>query len=164
MDSRQRRGTSSGLIDTLPIATTIPTRRISFSQVRTATASVVQSFTRGERRHSESTPPVTTYEGIYVAPGGVLELHKGYDGPLRGYLRTAERIAALSTVEIRDDTLYATLTFADSARSELRVPLQRGPALVVDGQEYRRTAVEAPAPPEIRQAIEEGYAELGKAV
>jgi hypothetical protein len=70
----------------------------------------------------------------------------------------------LSPVEIRDDTLYATLTFVDSARSELRVPVQRGPALVVDGQEYRRTAVESPAPPEIRQAIEAGYAALGKAV
>src|SRR5262249_21454437 len=56
------------------------------------------------------------------------------------------------------------LTFADSARVELRVPLQRGPALVVDGQEYRRTAVESPAPPEIRQAIEAGYAALGRAV
>jgi hypothetical protein len=55
--------------------------------MRSRTVLVVLSFALA----CESTPSVTRYDGFYVAPGGVLELHKGHDGPLRGYLRTAEQ-------------------------------------------------------------------------
>lgn len=109
-----------------------------------------------------SQPP--SYTGMYSCITGVLEVHHGHDGGLRGYLRANDRIAALSLVEIHGDTLRADAVYDDSSRTTLMAPIASGPALVLDGHEYRRTAVEEPADATVRREIEAAYAKLGQAV
>ena len=107
---------------------------------------------------------IEEYTGIYTSPGGgIIELHHGYDGALRGYVRT-DRIAALTAVDTRDGALAAHATYDDGTRAEVRAALMPGPLLVLDGNEYRRSAVEEPADATVRREIEEAYAELAWAV
>ena len=102
--------------------------------------------------------------GMYVASGDVLELHRGPDGALRGYLRTGGRFAALAPVEMHDGVLRVTATAEDGARSEVVATLTEGAVLTVGGVAYRRAAVERPADATVRREIEEAYARLGRAV
>lgn len=101
---------------------------------------------------------------MYVASGDVLELHRGPDGALRGYLRTGGRFAALSPVEMHDGALHGTATAEDGTRSELVARLGDGPVLTLGGVAYRRSAVERPADATVRREIEEAYARLAHAV
>lgn len=106
-----------------------------------------------------------SYSGIYSSPeGSIIELHHGPEGALRGYLRIEDRIAALAPVEIRDGVLVAGATCDDGTRSELHLTLGPGPVLILDGMEYRRTAVERPAGATVRREIQEGYRKLAAAV
>jgi ketosteroid isomerase-like protein len=111
-----------------------------------------------------SAPHASSYGGIYSSADSVIELHRGPEGALRGYVRTNDRIAALAPVQIRDGALHANATYDDGTRAELTVALKPGPVLVLDGHEYRRLAVESPADATVRREIEEAYARLAKAV
>jgi len=111
-----------------------------------------------------SAPPASSLGGIYASPAGVIELHRGPEGALRGYLRAGDRIAALAPVELRDGALHAKATYDDGTRADLAAALGPGPVLVLDGHEYRRAAVESPADATVRREIEEAYAKLAKAV
>ena len=101
---------------------------------------------------SSPAPPAVT--GMYVASGDVLELHRGPDGALRGYLRTGGRFAALSPVEMHDGALHATATAEDGTHSQVVVTLGDGPVLTLGGVSYRRSAVERPADATVRREIE----------
>src|SRR5262245_30306622 len=91
-----------------------------------------------------SAPADTSVAGIYCSTAGIIELLRGPDSACRGYLRTDERIAALSPVDIREGVLVATATYDDGTRAELRAELAPGPVLVLDGIDYPRSAVERP--------------------
>jgi ketosteroid isomerase-like protein len=101
---------------------------------------------------------------MYVASGDALELHRGPDGALRGYLRSEGRIAALNPVEVRDGTLRATATAEDGTRSEVLAKVTEGPVLMLGGRAYRRSATERPGDATVRREIEEAYARLARAV
>jgi ketosteroid isomerase-like protein len=109
-------------------------------------------------------PHADSQDGLYVSGGSLLELHRGPDGALRGYLRTDGRIGALAPVEVRAGELHANVTYDDGTRAEISATLSRGPVLVLDGHEYRRAAAEEPADATVRREIEEAYARLAKAV
>ena len=114
---------------------------------------------------SDSHGGIDAYSGIYSSSeGGVIELHHGHEGTLRGYVRTKDRIAALTAVEIRDGALATHATYDDGTSTELRASLVPGPALLLDGGEYRRSAVERPADATVRREIEAAYARLAAAV
>lgn len=108
---------------------------------------------------------VDSHAGIYrSADGGVLELHRGHDGALRGYLRAHERIAALAPVEARDGTLAMDATYDDGTHAALLATAKPGPVLVLEGRSYRRAEVEGPAQPDVWREIEAAYAKLSEAV
>ena len=112
-----------------------------------------------------SAPEPASPGGIYASPqGSTIELHRGYDGALRGYMRAENRIVALSPIEMRDGMFVAATTSDDGTRGELRMTLGRDAALTVDGISFRRLHVEKPAGAKVRREIEEAYAGLGKAV
>ena len=111
---------------------------------------------------SAAPPPSLT--GMYVASGDTLELHRGPDGALRGYLRSSSRILALNPVEVKEGVLRATATAEDGSRVELVATLAEGPVLTVGDRAYRRAAVERPADATVRREIVEAYARLGRAV
>ena len=102
--------------------------------------------------------------GLYVAEDKVLELHRGPEGVLRGYLRNGERIAALSIVGVREGQLRAGAVYDDGTKADLAVELRPGPVVVLEGVSYRRTAVEKPADDAVRREIVEAYARLARAV
>lgn len=105
------------------------------------------------------------HTGMYSsAHGGIVELHHGPDGALRGYMRTENRIVALAPVEMRDGALVAGTTSDDGTRGEVRMELLPGPALVADGQAFRRRHVARPAGATVRREIEDAYAKLARAV
>jgi len=118
-----------------------------------------------------SAPDVTAPGGV-DAPGGiyrsadgdVLELHGGYDGALRGYLRADDRIAALSPIEVRDDALTVNATYDDGTKATLLATPMPGPELLLEGRSFRRSAVETPANATVRREIEDAYAKLAEAV
>lgn len=111
-----------------------------------------------------SAPEPASPGGIYASPqGSIIELHRGHDGALRGYMRVQDRIVALSPIEMRDGMLIAATTSDDGTRGELRIPV-RGAALTVDGTSFRRLHVEKPAGAQVRREIEEAYAQLARAV
>src|SRR5262245_47102249 len=111
-----------------------------------------------------SAPDADPYGGLYLHPDGVIELHRGPEGSLRGYLGTGDRIAALAPVVMDAGAFEASAGYDDGTKAELRAALRPGPALVLDGREYRRSAVERPADAKVRGEIEEAYARLAKAV
>src|SRR5262245_33574530 len=102
--------------------------------------------------------------GMYVAAGHALELHRGPDGALRGYLRTEGKIVALNPVEVREGVLRATATAEDGARAEVVATVTEGPVLTLQGRAYRLSAVERAGEATLRREIEEAYARLGRAV
>lgn len=104
------------------------------------------------------------YAGLYSSPTGVLELHRGHEGKLRGYLRDGARIAALSPVEIVDGALTATATYDDGTTAQLSGQARLGESVVIDGRKYRLEAAEKPADAALRREIEDAYARLAAAV
>ena len=111
---------------------------------------------------SAAAPPSLT--GMYVASGDALELHRGPEGGLRGYLRSSGRIVALNPVDVKEGVLRATATAEDGSRVELVATVTEGPVLTLGDRAYRRAAVERPADATVRREIEEAYARLGRAV
>src|SRR5688572_9516310 len=108
---------------------------------------------------------VATYAGLYSSPhGSTLELHRGPDGALRGYMRTAERVVALAPIETRDGALVVKTTSDDRPRGELRLELLPRNSLRVGDQTFRRRHVERPAGARVRREIVEAYAKLARAV
>lgn len=109
---------------------------------------------------------IQAYTGIYSSPEGsfIIELHRGHEGTLRGFMRIEDRIAALAPVEIRDGVLVASATYDDGTRGELQGTVRSGPVIVIDGRAYRRSAVERPAGATVRGEIEEAYEKLAAAV
>jgi ketosteroid isomerase-like protein len=104
------------------------------------------------------------YAGLYASSTGLVELHRGHEGALRGYLRDGARIAALSPVEIVDGNLKATATYDDGTTAQLSGQARLGKSLVIDGHTYRLRAAETPADATVRREIEEAYARLATAV
>jgi len=104
------------------------------------------------------------YCGIYSSADRILELHRGPEGALRGYVRDGERIAALSPIDVRDGALHASATYDDGTKAELTAAVKPGPVLALEGREYRLDAVEKPADAAVRREIEEAYSRLAKAV
>jgi ketosteroid isomerase-like protein len=104
------------------------------------------------------------YAGLYSSPTGIVELHRGDDGALRGYLREGARIAALSPVEIVEGALKATATYDDGSTAQITGQARVGKALVLDGREYVLEAAEKPADATVRREIEQAYARLATAV
>src|SRR5262245_36828940 len=100
-----------------------------------------------------SAPDADPYGGLYLHPDGVIELHRGPGGSLRGYLRTRDRIAALSPVVMDAGAFEASATYEDGTKADLRAARMPGRALVLDGREYRRTAIERPAEAKVRGEI-----------
>jgi ketosteroid isomerase-like protein len=109
-------------------------------------------------------PDADSCTGMYASANGLLELHHGPEGALRGHLRSGDRIAALAPVEIRAGVFHANARYDDDSLADLTGRSSPGPVLVVDGHEYRRTAVEKPADASVRHEIEEAYARLAQAV
>jgi ketosteroid isomerase-like protein len=104
------------------------------------------------------------YAGLYASPTGVLELHRGPDGALRGYVRDGGRIAALSPVEIVEGAVKATATYDDGTTAQLTGQARVGKSLLLDGRKYAFKAAERPADSTVRREIEEAYARLATAV
>ena len=107
---------------------------------------------------------VGSHAGMYLSAAGALELHRAPDGTLRGYLRTAGRVAALTGLEPLDGMLSGAATYDDGTRAQVRLSLRPGPALRLDGIDYRLAAVEGPASDGVRREIEAAYARLAEAV
>ena len=106
-----------------------------------------------------------SHDGIYSsAQGSIIELHRGPEGALRGYMRSGDRIIALAPIEMRDGALVASTTSDDGTRGELRLTPKRGRALIADGVTFRRRDVEKPANMKVRAEIEEAYAQLARAI
>src|SRR5678816_1261732 len=108
-----------------------------------------------------SAAPPPSLAGMYVASGDSMELHRGPEGALRGYLRSPGRIVALNPVNVSEGVLRATATAEDGSRGELVATVTEGPVLTVGDRAYRRAAVERPAGATVRREIEEAYARLG---
>ena len=108
---------------------------------------------------------IDSYSGIYMSPDGdMIELHYGHEGALRGYMRTKDRIAALAPVEVRDGVISANAVFDDGTRTAMLATTAPGPVLMLDGRQYRRSAVETPADATVRRDIEAAYEDLATAV
>jgi ketosteroid isomerase-like protein len=65
---------------------------------------------------------------------------------------------------MREGVLAVNATYDDGTRGELRVKLMPGPALMLDGRAFERSAVESPADATVRREIEEAYARLARAL
>jgi ketosteroid isomerase-like protein len=114
---------------------------------------------------SSAIPAGGVQYGLYSSPdGSTLELHQGYDGVPRGYMRSQKRISAWSPIVIEKGTLAVTTTDDDGTRGELQVKLVRGPALIVGDREFRRIEIERPADAAVRREIEAAYAKLATAL
>ena len=115
--------------------------------------------------HCTAAPGTAPPGGIYTSPQGrIIELHRGHDRALLGYMRSGVRIVALAPIEIRDGVLVAGTTSDDGTRGELHLTPKPGPGLMVDGTSFRRIHIEKPAGAQVRREIEEAYAGLAKAV
>jgi len=110
--------------------------------------------------------PVDAIAGWYTSAESELELHRGPEGALRGYVRAGGRVAALASIASREGALHVTATQEDGTRAEMDLPVLTGPApmLKVEGLTYRRIACEAPADATTRREVEAAYAKLALAV